>query len=330
MARVLSTGTAVPPHRYAQSRLRDAAREAFAGMPGLDRLLSVFDHAGIESRAFARPLEYLLAGHPFSVRNRDWIDAAVGLGAQAVLRACEKADVSPDRFGTIVFTTTTGLATPSIDALLVERAGLARDIRRVPIFGIGCAGGVAAVALAARLADERPALALSIELCGMTFLIRERSRTNLVGAALFGDGAAAAVLGEGRGPRVADSRVEIFPDTGHVMGWDFVDEGMRLVLSPEVPEMVPHARRMVDAMRPIDRWVLHPGGPRVIDAYARHFGVPEERLAPTRQFLRDHGNLSSASALFILDATRANAGERGLMLSLGPGFAAEAVRLEWT
>lgn len=340
MTSILGTGTADPPHRYAQEEIRAAARQAFVGMEDLDRLLSVFDHAGIERRAFVHPLDYHLAGHPFARRNRDWADAAVALGVQAIHACAEKADIPPPTFGTLIFTTTTGLSTPSVDALLVERAGLSPDIRRVPLFGIGCAGGAAGLALAASLAGERPALVLSVELCAQTLLLSDRSRTNVVGAALFADGAAAAAVGDGRGPRIVDSRSVLFPDSAGVMGWDFTDEGMRLVLTQEVPKMVErHVHAEVEdflgehGLDPGDvaRWVLHPGGPRVIDAFGRVLRIPEERLRPTRTFLRDHGNLSSASVLYILDAATREAapGEWGVVLSLGPGFAAEMILLRW-
>jgi alkylresorcinol/alkylpyrone synthase len=336
MPHIAGVAVADPPHRYAQSELREAARRLFAGLDGLDRLLGIFDHAGVRTRAFVRPLDWLTGGHPFEERNRAWIEHAGALGAAAIERACARADVPTDRVGTFIFTTTTGLATPSLDALLVERAGLPRDVRRVPLFGIGCAGAVAAIALAAGLAGERPVLILSVELCSLTFLPSDRTKTNLVGAALFGDGAAAAIVApDGAGPRIAAARTELFPDSRDAMGWDFTNAGMRLVLSPQIPALVyRHARSLVESFagdpRAIRQWILHPGGPRVLDAFREALDLDDEQVRPARDFLRDHGNLSSASVLYILDRTRAAPGDRGLMISLGPGFAAEMVLLEWT
>jgi alkylresorcinol/alkylpyrone synthase len=325
VAGIAAVQTALPAGRHSQQQLRAAAARIF----GDSRYLSVFEHAGVRRRALARPLEEYERPRSFEQRNREATEAALELAVEAARGLTRGIE-------TLATVTTTVLATPSLDTMLMRRLEMDPAVRRVPLFGVGCAGGAAGLARAAELAAAGPVLLVSAEVCSLTFNPRDASPVNVVASALFGDGAAAVRLEEGaRGPRVVRSASRLFPDSERVMGWEFTGEGMRLVLSTEVPGMVrrhlaPMVRGFVED-RPIAHWILHPGGARVLDAYAEALGLGEEALAPSRGFLAEHGNLSSACVLFILRELwdRGRPGEFGLVVSVGPGFAGELVLLQW-
>jgi len=347
--RIVSVATAVPPHRVTQAEAKEEARRAFAELPGIDRLIRVFDGAGVEARHLAFPKEYYLSPRPFGERNRDYIRIARELGGRAVRAGLEKAGLAPDRVGAFLFTTTTGLATPSIDALLAEELSFPRGIRRVPLFGLGCAGGAGGIAIAAdylRAHPEQIAVVLSVELCSLTLRLETITPVNLVGTALFGDGAGCAVLAGSRveltGAEVAATETFLFPDSGEFMGWNFSEAGFGLVLSPAVasfiteelpPRLTEFLERNDLRLEDVDHLALHPGGRRVLEAYRQGLGLSDENLAPTRAVLRRYGNLSSASVLFslaeVLGTRTPRPGERGLMAAMGPGFAAEMVLLRF-
>lgn len=338
MTRIASLALALPENRLTQFEARDVARRAL----GPHRLLDAFDTSGVEARHLAFPPDYYLQERGFAERNRDWVRKALELGetcAQGALAlaGCEAPDI--DHFFLV---TTTGLATPSVDALLAPRLGLRPDVERNPLFGIGCAGGAAALGRAARTLRHRPgrrALVLSVELCGQTFRKSDRSSANYVGAALFGDGAAAAVLDGGPGrPQVIAEGSELFPGTEDVMGWEFEDGGPRLVLTAEVPRTLhqrafPAIRNFLSGqgvdLEDVRHFILHPGGRRVLEAYADGLGLTAEQLRPSRDCLRTKGNLSSAAVLFILESIEAQAGDLGLVAAVGPGFAIEMCLLRW-
>ena len=332
-----------------QADVKESAREIFRGAPELDRHLALFDRAGVDMRYFAFPKSYYLDGKPFGRRNDDYIRVGQTLGEEAVRRALLAAHLEPRDVDAFLFTTTTGLATPSLDALLAPRLGFRLDVRRIPLFGLGCAGGAGILALAADHLRHRPdgvAVALSVELCSLTLLIHEATVTNLVGVALFGDGAAAAVLTGGNrssnGPAVAAAETALFPESSHLMGWRFSEAGFGLELSPAVPAFV--AEELPSRVREflgrhgqspesIRHFALHPGGRQVLEAYRRGFGLSAEALAPTREALRKVGNLSSASVFFslreVMDTAHPQAGDTGFLAALGPGFAAEMMLLRW-
>ena len=342
-----SVATALPGHVITQDDARAEYERLFAGNPAVLRLLRVFD-SGVKTRHLAFPREYYLAKRSFDERNADYVEQGTALAERAARACLEKAGVAPDSVDHLFFVTTTGLATPSIDALLAPRLGLRTDARRWPLFGLGCAGGAGALIRAAETLRGRPeqrALVVSVELCGQVFLPDATNPTDVIGTALFGDGAAAVLLGGdgvlGPGPRIEATRTELFDGTRHIMGWDFTSDGMRLVLSKDVVDLVKHRLRPVVecALRSagldlagVDRFLFHPGGRRIIDTYRDTFGCSEDDLAFTRGSLARVGNLSSASVLFILgDVLEAGPapGEKGLLVALGPGFAAEMLVLGW-
>ncbi len=344
---VESVATALPPHVITQEDARAEYERLFAGNPAVLRLLRVFD-SGVRTRHLAFPRAYYLAKRSFEERNADYVEQGTALAETAARRCLEKAGVAAESVDHLFFVTTTGLATPSIDALLAPRLGLRRDARRWPLFGLGCAGGAGALIRAAETLRGRPdqrALVVSVELCGQVFSPEATNPTDVIGTALFGDGAAAVLLGgdevRSSGPRIEASRTELFDGTRHIMGWDFTSDGMRLVLSRDVVDLVKTRLRPVVecvlrsaglGIADVDHFLFHPGGRRVIDAYRETFGCREEDLAYTRASLARVGNLSSASVLFILEdvlEASPSPGEKGLLVALGPGFAAEMLVLGW-
>ena len=337
--RIVATATALPEYRVTQQQAKEMCRILLKAHPRLENRLSIFDHAGVSERRLSFPTEYYLNGHTFARRNRDYIAQAKKLGAQVIHDVLERAACTAREIEQFYFVTTTGLATPSIDACLVSELGFRPDLQRYPLFGLGCAGGAAALGRAAQALIGKT-LVLSIELCGQTFLKSDLSMENLVGAALFGDGAAAVVLSpEGFGPKIIAWGSELFEGTHDVMGWEFLDEGFKLVLSTSVPEVIaahvaPALRRFLSRYRltlaDIQHFLLHPGGFKVLSAYETALGAD---LKWTRRSLEQLGNLSSASVLFILHdlltSGTAQAGDLGLLVSVGPGFAMEAALLQW-
>lgn len=345
MPSIAAVATALPPHVLRQSDAVEIARRVYAGRSDLLPLLRVFARSGVEERHTAFPSEYYLEARGFEERNRDYVEQGLALAERAAADCLRKAELRPDQVDHLLLVTTTGLATPSLDALLVSRLGLRKDIRRWPLFGLGCAGGAGALIRARDLLKDAPgqkALVVSVELCGQIFSSRALTPTDVVGSALFGDGAAAVVVSEGVGPRISAARTVLYDDTLHLMGWSFTSDGMRLVLSKEVAAFVHEKLRPVvgtfladheSSQDRIAHWILHPGGRRILETYRDSFGLREDHLKWTRGSLARVGNLSSASVLFILsdllESGQARPGDRGLMCALGPGFSSELLLLEW-
>lgn len=351
MARVLAVGTAVPERRYEQRALRAQCAAAFAGTEAGGRE-AVFDRAGVETRALVEAPDYYFSGASFAKRNADYFPHAERLARRALLSALDQAGVPISELTHLFSVTTTGLLTPSLDAHLAQSLPFRRTLKRTPLFGVGCAGGAVALSRAyeyLRGHPEETVAVLSVELCSLTFLPRDGTMTQLVAAALFGDGAACAVLCGERSPAAARARLAfvdnesaLIPDSLHVMGWDFGSDGMRLVLSTDAPAIV--ERNLEDALSPllarhgvnVDELaplILHPGSARILDACERAMGLADGAADLSRAFLKRHGNLSSASVLFILkDALDrpARPGSWGLLAALGPGFALEALLLRET
>lgn len=350
LPRLAAAATAFPEHRYEQAELRDALKVLWNGSgeraEAIDR---VYARVGVNHRHLALERDAYRTPGGFKARNDVWIDAAQRLGADALRVALERAGVAPDELRAIFFVSITGLASPSIDARLVNRMGLSQYITRVPIFGLGCAGGAAGIGLAAdhvRAYPDHVAAVVAVELCSLTFQIDDRSPVNTIASGLFADGAAAAVVTGARratrGPEVLASRAVLYRDTEHVMGWDVGDSGFRLVLSREVPELVhTHFAKDVDALLAdhglrrddVDTWILHPGGPAVLRAYADALTLAPGALDDSWGCLREVGNLSSASVLAVLERVLARPrpapGRFGVLAALGPGFGANLVLLRW-
>jgi alkylresorcinol/alkylpyrone synthase len=350
--RIAAVGHAFPPHFYDQDTLIAAFRELWGKRHyNLDRLERLHRNVLVGGRHLALPVEEYARLDAWGKANDAWIRVAQETGEAAVLAALAKAGLAPGDVDALYTVTVTGVATPSLDARLVNRLRLRPDVKRVPIFGLGCLAGAAGVARAADyLAGHRDEVAvlLSVELCSLTLQPEDLSIPNLIASGLFGDGAAAVVMvGSERaaasaGPEVLASRSAFYYDTERVMGWDISERGFQVVLSAEVPEMVRrHLRQDVDAFLAEQRleradlasWVAHPGGPKVLEAMQEELELPPEALALTWRSLREVGNLSSTSVLLVLEETleghRPAPGSLGLLLAMGPGFCSELVLLRW-
>jgi alkylresorcinol/alkylpyrone synthase len=340
--RVLSAATAVPPHRVEQREIKEFARRLFAGkFRDLDRLLPIFDNGQIGARHFCRPLEWFGREWSFPERNALYVEHALELSEKAARRCLDRAGVEPEEVGALFFVSTTGISTPSLDAKLLFELGLSPNLKRVPVWGLGCAGGAAGVARAADHARAYPdelVLVVAVELCGLTFQVGDLSKSNLVAASLFADGAAAVLLGPEEGPEILGSHSTTWPNTGDVMGWDLVETGLKVRFAKSVPQIVrTRTRATVEeacekhGILPEDlrHLVVHPGGAKVIEAYEEALGLEPGSLDLPREILRNYGNMSSVSVLFVLEhfleAYPAGSGEHGAISALGPGFSAEHV-----
>lgn len=349
---VRGTAQALPAHYVEQEKLIAAFREHWSERHfNLDRLEELHRAVSVSGRHLALPLEQYPALVDFAARNDAWIKVAEELGAQALRSAADRAQVSLSDIHHLFFVTVTGLATPSIDARLMNRLGLRPDLKRTPIFGLGCVAGAAGLARASdylRAFPEHNAALLSVELCSLTLQREDLSIPNIIASGLFGDGAAAVVLGGARAggarrrPRVIASRSVFYPDTERIMGWDVVNTGFKVVLSAKVPSLVKeNIARDVDAFledhdlsrKDLRHFIAHTGGPKVLGAFEEALQLPREALARSWRSLKEVGNLSSASVLFVLDdllrAEEARPGDFGLLLAMGPGFCSELVLLQW-
>jgi alkylresorcinol/alkylpyrone synthase len=347
--KIAAVRTAFPPHWYDQRTLTEYLVRLLGGDRRFsERLRTLHANTGIEGRYLTLPLDAYAGLGDFTRANAAWLEGALDVGERACREALAAASVRADEVDAIFFSTVTGLASPSIDARLLTRLGLRPDVKRLPLFGLGCVAGAASVARAADLLRGSPrgvALVLTVELCSLTLQPADRSVANLISMGLFGDGAAAAVVVGAEhpavGPSVVATRSVFYPDTEAVMGWDIGAHGFRIVLSPAVPtiarERVPadvdaflrgHDLRRAD----ISRWIAHPGGPKVLLALQEGLGVSRGALRRSWQCLAKAGNLSSASVLMILEETLrdpAAAGDLGVMLAMGPGFCSELLLLRW-
>ena len=348
--RLVAIATAVPPHVVRQEDARAFAARIFASTVRDDpRLIEVFDHARIDQRHSCVPLDWLVSGRSFAERNDLYIEHAVRLADEVARLVLARARMSPRDIDHLVFVSSTGLATPGIDAHLANRLDFRADFRRTPIWGLGCAGGAVGLSRARDFARADPSsrvMVIALELCSLAFLPDDTSKRNLVAASLFGDGAAAAIVVGGevegagnpkhRALELVAARSVFWKDTLDVMGWSLEDAGLRVVFSRDIPAIVlekvrPGLTGFLDdrglGLSDIRHVVAHPGGIKVLRAYAQALGLPDAALDHARNVLRDYGNMSSPSCLFVLERFLA-AGDIGpadhaLVMALGPGFAAE-------
>jgi alkylresorcinol/alkylpyrone synthase len=340
-ARISAVATAVPEFVLHQSDVVARAAEIFApDVPDFARFTPVYANAGVATRYSCVPLEWYGRPHSFSERNDLYIENAVLLLERVAEALLDQSALAAGDIDALVVVSTTGMATPSLDALLIERMALRRDIERLPVFGLGCAGGVTGLARAGQLAKSRPGarvMVLVVELCGLTFQVNDTGKSNIISTALFGDGAAGALVqcdgpGAFSGPAIVDWAEHTWPHSLDVMGWSFGEEGLGIQLSRDVPGFVrdnlpaPAAaflERNGLTLADIDRHICHPGGGKVLDALEDVFGLAHGELAASRAVMRDYGNMSAATALFVLKETMAQAPTgRFLMSALGPGFTA--------
>ena len=349
VARIASVATASPPHDIAQRDAKAIAAAAFAGLDGVDRLLDVFDTTGVGRRQLCVDPGWFGESHSFGERNARWQREAARLACCAASRAVERADVRADDIGCVVVLASTGIATPSLDVDVMQHLGLpARGVAHETIFGRGCAGGAVGLARGADHAVAHPgraALVVAVELCSLVRDVGDTEPTDLVGAALFGDGAAAVVVStDGDGPAIVGTDHVTLPDTLGAMGWEVGDDGLGLVLDRNVPALVlRNLASVVDSAcagwgigrDDVDEVIAHPGSARVLDAVERALALPPDALDDARAVLADHGNMSAPTVWFVLERTwrRLAAGgaegTRALLCAMGPGFSVELVQLRW-
>lgn len=353
---IVSAKAGFPELYYSQDTLLAAAQQEWArGRASLSKVLEQFySNVKVTGRYLAWPLERYRQPATFEERNNAYIKNAVALGEQTICALLDEVQTRPRDIHQLTTISTTGIAVPALDARLMNHIPFSRGMKRLPLFGLGCAGGAAGIA---RTADylqghtEEAVCLFAVELCSLTLQRNDLSMANLIASALFGDGAAAVLMvgddhalarGPWTLPRVIDSQSQFFPRTEEIMGWDVTNNGFKVLLSADIADLARsevrpimdrflgrHGLRTVD----IDHWLVHPGGPRVIQALADGLGLPEEALSLSWETLAEVGNVSSASVFLILEKTmkqlQPKAGARGVLMAMGPAFCAELVLLQW-
>lgn len=365
MAYITAISTAVPDNIVTNEQAKEFARYLFANeFRDIDRLLSIFDHSTIQKRHFCMPLEWFRYPHSFQEKNEAYCQAAVALSVQAASAVLKKAQVKPGSIDVIIFVSSTGISTPSLDVRIAQAIGLCETVKRVPLWGLGCAGGASGLARAYDYLTAHPThtvLVIAVELCGLTFIQGDRSKSNLVGSALFADGAAAvlvqgALVEDTRNkipygtPRIVGTKSQLWPHSEDVMGWDVCDDGLAVIFSRDIPSLVrkeigPQVRQLLDdftvSRAEMTHFIAHPGGAKVLDAYQDSLQLADHALDEARLILTQYGNMSSPTVLFVLEKVLASLQHRcdkmedlpvhyGVLAALGPGFSCEQVLLSFS
>ncbi|WP_158734617.1 type III polyketide synthase [Alteribacillus sp. YIM 98480] len=343
--------TADAPYRVTQQETVEVVRELFGdSFPDIDRLLKVFGNGQIESRFLAAPLSWFQQNHDFEEKNQLYIKQALTLGSEAVTRCLQETNTSKEEIDAFFFISSSGMATPTIDARIMNELNFPSHIKRIPIWGLGCAGGASALSRAHEYLLAYPSakvLVLCLELCSLTFQPNDRSKSNLIGTSLFADGAACVLMtGEkikhkNTRPRTIDTMSTLMPHSEDVMGWDIKNEGFHVIFSRDIPAIIEEwlkpnvtafLKKLDKSPADINHFVAHPGGKKVLQAYERALGFSEEKTEPAREVLAVQGNMSSPTVLYVLKKImekKPSYGENGIVTALGPGFSSELVWLEW-
>lgn len=350
MMRIAGVASAFPKHYYRQEVLLEALKRHWGERLDQPKFLArLHDRVRVEGRHLALPLEEYVGLETWGQANRKWIEVAQELGAEALAGAVVRAGLGLQDLAALFFVSVTGIASPSIDALMMNRMGLPANLRRVPIFGLGCVAGAAGISMAAdylRGWPGRVAALVSVELCSLTLQRDDLSVANLISSGLFADGAAAVVLTgaerHANGPEILATQSVLYPGTERVMGWDISEKGFRIVLSADVPDVVQqHLASDVDAFlgdqkltrKDIGSWILHTGGPKILEATEAALGLNHGELDASWECLRKTGNLSSASVLLVLEEVmtrrRPAPGTLSVLAAMGPGFCSELLLLRW-
>jgi alkylresorcinol/alkylpyrone synthase len=348
--RIAGVASAFPEYLYDQKTIAEAFKNHWgprlAHPEVLDRLHA---RVGVNQRHLAFPLEQYPRFKSWGETNRAWLEVAEQLGARAIDGALERAGFTRADVSALYFVSITGIASPSPDARLINRMCLRPDIKRTPIFGLGCVGGAIGLTRAAdhvRAYPEQVAALVSVEICSLTLQRDDLSTVNLIASGLFADGAVAAIVAgddmPARGPQVVATRSAFYSDSEEIMGWDISEKGFSVVLSPKLPDLIKgHLRENVDSFladhhltrRDIGSWLIHPGGPKVLQAVESALGLSCRELAASWDCLARYGNLSSGSVLLVLEEVmthrRPSAGTPGLILAMGPGFCSEMLLVRW-
>ncbi len=350
---VRGVGTATPPYSLPQSEAKAFASTMFRdAIHDLERLLTVFKNTQIECRALAQPLSWYGKPHTFQEANKIYTEVALDISVKAAQRAIDHAGVNPANIAAVLFVSSTGVATPSLDSPMIQKLGIPHHAQRLPIWGLGCAGGVSGLARAqqiARTLPNKPVLLVATELCTLTFQANDMTKANLVATSLFGDGAGAVIVECQTESNTKDqpalqllkAHSTLFPETEYVMGWDLIDSGLQVRFDKTIPSLVmEHLPALFKkaciewdvSSDDVKHFVTHPGGARVLTAYAESLGLPAEQFRHAHDILRRYGNMSSPTVFFVLQEYLNEVGptdELGVMLAWGPGFSAEQLLFRW-
>jgi alkylresorcinol/alkylpyrone synthase len=356
MPAILSVGTATLPYKVSQAETKQYVKQLFASsFSHIDRLLHVFENGEIESRSFVKPLAWYGKRHRFSEKNDLYIESALRYGCEAI-QACLNnpaflaKPIAYDEIEAIFYISTTGLATPSIEARIMNILPFSPYTKRIPIWGLGCAGGAAGLARAYEYCLAFPkakVLVIAAEFCSLTFQPDDHSKSNFIGTSLFADGVACVCVagdetaGEAGRPRIIAAQSALMPDSEEVMGWDIRDDGLFVIFSKDIPSLIhtwlrPQVQSFLQqhglAFDDISHFIAHPGGKKVIEAYEEAFGIDKEKTNISFEVLKEFGNMSSATVCVVLERFMKQPipeGDYGLIVALGPGFSAEMILLRW-
>ncbi|WP_191565348.1 type III polyketide synthase [Metabacillus idriensis] len=362
MAYILSVGKSIPPNKLPQEATVEFAKELFEGtFKDINRLLPAFKNGDIESRQFVKNLEWYTAQHSFEDKNNTYIEAAVALGSDAIVNCLTaknflKRDIAFEEIDVIFFISSTGISTPSIDAKIMNQLPFRESTKRVPIWGLGCAGGASGLARAHDYCKAYPqskVLVVCVELCSLTFQHDDLSKSNFIGTSLFADGVACTLLaGEDvllddisaliNVPKTRSTRSTFMKDSEEVMGWDIKNNGFYVIFSRDIPSIIKNwLRETVEKyleeeqvpLNEIKHFLAHPGGKKVLQAYQASLGFEESQLEVSKNVLRNHGNMSSATVMYVIEqyltSTLADDSDLGIIAALGPGFCSELLLVEW-
>lgn len=358
MPKIASISTYKPPFTLNQSNIEELTKELFKNkIPQLERLLKVFENGDIVTRQFCVPLEWHRTNHSFEERNNLYIDLAIKYGVE-VIQACLQNDsflanpISTKEIDAIIFVSSTGISTPSIDARIMNHLPFSERVKRLPIWGLGCAGGAAGISRAFDYCKAHPAakvLVVCIELCSLTFQPNDFSKSNLIGASLFADGVACALIcgdevkhtSKKSIPFILNTGSKWMPHSEDVMGWDIKNNGLHVVFSKSIPAIItkwlgPFIHEFLNeqqlSIQQLKYFIAHPGGKKVLQAYEEALNFTEDFTSISRDILKNHGNMSSPTVLYVLEQFMlkdSQPNDYGLLVALGPGFCGEAVLLQW-
>ncbi|WP_203361945.1 3-oxoacyl-[acyl-carrier-protein] synthase III C-terminal domain-containing protein [Bacillus sp. REN10] len=355
MSKIIAVQTALPHYVVHQQEAKEMIYQLFQPTyPKIERLLSVFDNGGIDTRYLAKPLEWYQEKHSFEEKNELFLEAAVELGEEAIKGCVDKAQVRYEDIDAIITVCTTGLAAPSLEARWINRLPFSKKVTRLPIWGLGCAGGASGLARAHDYCLAHPkanVLVVAVELCSLTFQVEDLSKSNLIGTSLFADGAACVLVtgkesslfknGSRSLPVIQKTETVLMEDSEEVMGWDIKDNGFYVIFSKDIPAIVhqwlePQVTEFLASQQTkieeIGHIVAHPGGKKVLEAYEQSLRLAPDQLNVSRSVLSQYGNMSSATVLFVLEQyvqRDIHTNNLGLMLALGPGFSSEMLLMRW-
>ncbi|ADU28688.1 type III polyketide synthase [Evansella cellulosilytica] len=362
MPGILSVATKEPPYTMTQQETMEIVKNLFEQRyPNIDRLLTIFDNGQIKKRNFVVPKEWFKEEHSFKDKNDIYIKEAIELSVDVIRKCLEnsqhlKRNVSPAEIAAIIFVSSTGIATPSIEARVMNRLPFSKSTKRIPIWGLGCAGGVAGIARAFEYCKAYPfakVLVINVELCSLTFMKDDMRKSNIIGTSLFADGVACTLVGGDEVlqkeklsnkkliPYIVETESQLLRDSEQIMGWNVVNEGLQVVFSKDIPTVIkewlkPNTLQFLEKqgynINNIAQFIAHPGGKKVLEAYEETLSISTEMTRHARKVLQEHGNMSSPTVIYVLQETMnqdVEKGDVGLMVALGPGFCSELALLRW-